>query len=256
MEDLVKKDIFRQLAVSVTTIFTLIMNGAANAIPLNGRLTGEISDSFAVIFVPAGYVFAIWGVIYIALLGYTIYHSIPRHRTNPILRSTGWLVALSSILNGAWIYFWHFGFYGITVIVMLALLVTLLLAYQKAHREKNPVPRSIRWLVCLPLSIYLGWISVATIANVTAYLAYLGWTGWGITPQGWTLLLLGISVLLAGLMAYRFRDIAFSLVFVWAVFGIGVRWAGSLPVIQTAGYISAVLILIILLLARSRKNVL
>lgn len=248
-----KKDIIRQFVVIVTTIFTLIMNGAANAIPLNGRLTGEISDSFAVVFVPAGYVFAIWGVIYIALLGYTIFHSLPRQRTNPILRSTGWLVALSSIFNGAWIYFWHFGYYGITVIVMLALLATLLLAYLKVHQNKSTGTMATHWLVRLPLSIYLGWISVATIANITAYLAYLGWAGWGITPQSWTLALLGISVLLAGLIAYRFGDTPFSLVFAWAVFGIGVRWAGRLPVIQMAGYISAALILVVLLLAKSRK---
>ena len=120
-----KRDIFRQLAVIITTVFTLIVNGLANALPLNGRGTGEISDSFNVIFVPAGYVFSIWGVIYLGLLAYSIYHSLPSQRTNPLLRKTGWLVALSSIFNGAWIFFWHYGQYTLTIFIMLGLLVTL-----------------------------------------------------------------------------------------------------------------------------------
>src|SRR5512135_1866157 len=106
-----KKDLLRQFSVITTTLFALILNGAANAIPLNGRNTGEISDSFNVLFVPAGYVFSIWGVIYIALLAYTIYQALPAQRSNPRLRRTGWLVAATSLANGSWIFFWHFGFY-------------------------------------------------------------------------------------------------------------------------------------------------
>lgn len=242
------RDITRQFAVIFTTIFTLVSNALANALPLNGRNTGEISDSFNVLFVPAGYVFSIWGIIYIGLLAYTIYHSLPAQRTNPLLRGTGWLAALSSVLNGAWIYLWHYGYYTLTMLVMLGLLATLIAIYLRLDIGKRAFKSIEKWTIAIPFSLYLGWITVATIANATAVLSYIGFSG-GISPLAWTILLLVAGVIIAALMAFTRSDIAYLLVLVWAFAGISVRWMAD-PVLGIAGFAAAGLVLILLVASR------
>jgi benzodiazapine receptor len=247
------RDIFRQLAVIITTVYALIMNGAANAIPLNGRNTGQISDEFKVLFVPAGYVFAIWGMIYIALLAYTIYHSLPSQRGNPRLRSSGWYAALSSIANGTWIIFWHYGYYVLSLATMLVLLFALLVIYLRLDIGRTRFNAVEKWAVSIPFSIYLGWITVATIANLTDVLSYLGWNGGGISPTAWTVILLAAGALIAGVMAFTRSDIAYLLVLVWAFAGISVRWL-NLPVLNTAGFITAGIVLVLLVASRLRRS--
>ncbi len=245
-----KSDISRQFFVILTTIFTLVSNALANALPLNGRNTGEISDSFNVLFVPAGYVFSIWGIIYIGLLAYTIYHSLPSQRANPRLRRTGWLAALSSVLNAGWIYLWHYGYYTLTLFVMLGLLATLLAIYLRLDIGKVKFNQVEKWTISIPFSLYLGWITVATIANATALFSYLGFTGGGISPTAWTVILLVAGVIIAALMAFTRSDIAYLLVLVWAFAGISVRWLAD-PILGIAGFAAAGLVLILLVASRA-----
>lgn len=248
-----KNNILRQLAVIVTTIFTLIMNGAANAIPLNGRPTGEISDSFNALFVPAGYVFSIWGVIYIGLLAYTIYHSLPKQRYNDIMQRTGWWVALSSIFNGAWIYFWHYGFYPLTMLVMLLLLATLIVIFQKGNIGRTTYGPVMTWVFGIPFAIYLGWITVATIANASAVLIDVGWNGWGIAPLIWTYLMLAAGVIVSWIMAATRSVVAYHLVLVWAFIGISVRWQGDQNLF-IAGLVAAFLVVIAIIWTLTRRK--
>lgn len=245
------RDLFRQLAVIITTLYALVLNGAANAIPLNGRNTGEISDSFKVLFVPAGYVFAIWGVIYIGLLAYTLYHSLPSERQNPRLRNTGWLAALSSFANGTWIVFWHYGLYALSLVTMLVLLATLTALYLRLEIGKARFNLLEKWTISIPFSIYLGWITVATIANATALFSFLGWDGAPLSATAWTLILLAAGVVIAGLMAFTRSDIAYELVLIWAFAGISVRWM-SLSPLNMAGFIAAALVLALLVASRIR----
>jgi hypothetical protein len=244
-----KRDIFRQFAVIFTTLYALAFNGAANAIPLNGHNTGQISDSFNVLFVPAGYVFAIWGLIYILLLAFTIYHSLPAQRSNPRLQRVGWLAALSSIANGTWIYFWHFGYYALSLVTMLVLLGMLIAIYLRLDIGRATVGAAQRWCVNALFSIYLGWITVATIANVTDVLYYYHWDGFGVSPLAWTLLLLAVGVALAGVSAYIRRDAGYLLVLVWAFAGISMRFL-NMPVLNVAGFAAAALVLVLLIASR------
>jgi len=243
------RDLFRQLAVVVTTVFALVMNAAANALPLNGRLTGEISNSFNVLFVPAAYVFSIWGVIYLGLAAYTLYQALPSQRANPLLRRIGWLVALSSLANGTWINFWHYGYYELTLATMLVLLATLIAIYLRLDIGKRRFNLLEKWVVSIPFSIYLGWITVATIANATAVFSYLGWDGSPLNPVTWTVILLAVGVVLAGIMAFTRSDMAYLLVLVWAFAGISVRWT-DLPILNLAGYGAAALVLALLVASR------
>ena len=197
-----KKDVVRQWIIILTFIVMIAANVLAEALPINGQTTAAISDSFKVVFVPAGYVFSIWGIIYLALLGFTIYQALPSKRTNPYLRKIGYLFAATNLLNAGWIVLWHFNLYLLTMLVMIALLVTLILIYLRLDIGKVKVSAAEKLLVHVPFSIYLGWITVATIANATALLKYLGWNGFGISGEIWTVILLGVGVVLAGILSW------------------------------------------------------
>ncbi len=248
-----KKDIFRQVLVVVTFIFTITANGLANALPLNGQTTGAISDSFQVVFVPAGYVFSIWGVIYLLLAGFTVYQALPAQRENETLRRIGFLAALSNVLNGAWIFFWHYNLYAWTMVIMLGLLATLIALYMRLGIGLRKFSTAEKWLISIPFSVYLGWITVATIANATALLKYSGWSGWGVNGQVWTILLLAAGVVISALMSLRHRDIGYALVLVWAFTGIAVKWLGVYPAVVISAFIAVGFVLLFLAIGRLRK---
>jgi hypothetical protein len=248
-----KKDITRQVLVVITFLFMLTANGLAVALPLNGQTSGAISDSFKVIFVPAGYVFSIWGLIYLLLIGFTIYQALPAQRENPLLQKVGFLVALSNMLNGVWIFFWHYNLFVWTMVIMLGLLATLIAIFLRLEIGKRKFSTVEKWLVSIPFSVYLGWITVATIANATALLKYLGWSGWGIDAQVWTIILLGAGVIISAMMSFNRKDIAYALVLVWAFTGIAVKWLGVYPAVVVSAFVAVGFVLLFLVIARLRK---
>lgn len=231
------KDTIRQILIVVAVVATIVVNGLATALPINGRTTGEISDSFDVFFVPAGYVFSIWGVIYLGLIAYAIYQALPAQAHNPDLRSIGSLFILSSLANIAWILLWHYGYVLLSVVVMLVLLVCLIAIYLRLDINRKQVSNGMRWLVHLPFSIYLGWITVATIANVTVLLYDWDWTGLGVSAETWTVIMLTIATVVGGLMSFTRGDIAYSLVLIWAFSGIAIKHSDTSSV-ATAAWIA------------------
>lgn len=219
------KDLLRQISVSVTTVVMIVVNILANALPLNGLNTGQISDRFDVYFVPAGYVFSIWGLIYLGMIVYTVYQALPAQRENPRLRATGWWVALSSLANSVWIFLWHYQQFPLTVLVMLVLLAALIVIYLRLGTGRTAAPPAETWAARLPFSIYLGWITVATIANVTALLDFWQWNGFGIAAEVWMGIMLAAVLVIAALMILTRRDVAYTLVILWALAGIGIKHA-------------------------------
>ena len=235
------KDTLRQLVNVIGVIVALTVNGLANALPLNGKMTGEISDSFAVYFVPAGYVFAIWGIIYIGLVAFGVYQALPSQRENPRLRSMGYWFALSCLANSVWIFFWHYLLFPLTLIAMLTLLISLIVIYQRLRIGQAPVSAVERWTVNIPFSVYLGWITVATIANVTDLLEYWKWNGFGLSGPLWAVILLAVAVAVAYLIAQMRRDVAYLLVLVWAFIGIAVKQAGT-PLVSISAWVATALV--------------
>ena len=218
---------FRQIMVLLTTILTITINGLANALPINGMNTGEISDSFDVYFVPAGYVFAIWGIIYIGMILFAIYQASPKQAENPRLVRVGWWVVAGNVANAAWIFLWHYQIFGWTLVVMLTLLATLLFTYEGLRKDNDDATRSEFWLASIPFSIYLGWISVATIANASDVLYYFKWGQFGISAEVWMVVILAVVAALAWLMSIRRQDIAYLAVLIWAIFGITVKFPAA-----------------------------
>ena len=214
----------RQIMIILTTILTLAVNGLANTLPLNGLTTGEISDSFETLFVPAGYVFSIWGLIYIGLVAFTIFQALPTQRENTRLIKVGWWVVAANLANASWIFFWHYQIFALTLVAMLTLLVALLAVYLGLRSGDDPVSTGERWFARLPFSIYLGWISVATIANISDVLYFFGWGQFGISAEIWMVILLLVVSALAWAMSLWERDLGYLGVLLWALAGIGVKF--------------------------------
>ena len=240
------KDTRRQIIVVLSILLTIVVNVLANALPINGLNTGQISDRFQVYFVPAGYVFSIWGLIYLGLIAYAIYQALPAQRTNARLRATGWWIALGGIANSVWIFLWHYEQFRLTLIAMLVLLVSLIVTYQRLGIGRTAVTAAETWAVRVPFSIYLGWITVATVANATSLLDYLQWDGWGITPEIWMAVVLLAVLAIAMLMNFTRRDVTYALVILWALAGIAIKHATvaavSLPTWITFGLVALTLL--------------
>lgn len=251
-----KKDSLRQWISVLAVIAVIVINGLANALPLNGQNTGEISDRFQVYFVPAGYVFAIWGLIYVGLVAFAVYQALPAQRDNSRLRSIGYLFALSCVANIAWLFLWHYEIFPLTLVAMLSLLLLLIAIYVRLDIGRAQVSKVEKWLVDIPFSIYLGWITVATIANATSLLDYLNWSGWGLSPEVWTVIMLIAGVAIASAVSLTRGDVAYMLVIVWAFAGIAVKHAGT-PVVATAAWVMtalAALMLVVGLLFKRRQQ--
>jgi hypothetical protein len=236
-----------QIITILVTLFIIVMNVLANALPLNGQDTGEISDRFDIYFVPAGYVFSIWGLIYLGLLAFTIYQALPAQKDSELLKKIYPAYWIGSLANVVWLFLWHYEVFSLTLAAMLTLLASLLYIYVQISRESANLDRNQKWLVKLPFSIYLGWISVATIANVTQVLFYFGWGGWGISPVVWAVILLVIATVLGILMIWREYDIAYALVLVWAFIGIANSQADTALVANTAWIASSLLVIVMIL---------
>jgi len=238
------KNTLRQLANAVSVVIALTVNILASTLPLNGQNTGEISDRFLVYFVPAGYVFAIWGIIYIGWIAFAIYQFLPSQKENPRLQKLGYLFALSGIFNAAWLFCWHYNQFGLSVLVMLILLGLLIASYLRLDIGRTSVSSAERWCVDIPFSVYLGWITVATVANVTDYLFSINWSGWGIGAQPWAVIMIAVASVLGLLMALTRRDAAYLLVLVWSFAGIAIKQTTS-PMVSTSAWIAAGLALVL-----------
>jgi len=217
-----KKVTLSQIITVLVTVVTITINILANALPLNGLNTGEISDRFDILFVPAGYVFSIWGVIYLGLIAFTIFQALPAQSENELLRKIYPAYWAVSIANVIWLFLWHYEIFAFTWIAMLVLLASLLYTYIQISARRPGLDRNQQLFVRLPFSIYLGWVSVASIANISQVLYYFKWSGWGITPVIWAVMMLTVAVLLGLAMLVRENDVPYTLVLVWALVGIWV----------------------------------
>jgi hypothetical protein len=240
------KDTLRQISVILTVVGTIFINILANALPINGLNTGQISDSFQVYFVPAGYVFSIWGLIYLGLIALSVFQALPSQKANPRMRNTGWWIALGGLANIIWIFLWHYQQFPLTLVAMLTLLATLIVTYLRLEIGKTTVSNAEKWAVRVPISIYLGWITVATVANVTSLLDYLNWNGFGLPPEIWMVIILAAVLVIACLVIYTRRDIAYTLVILWALAGIAIKFA-AVPAVAIPTWITFGLVALYLL---------
>ena len=242
------KDTVRQSANLLGALVALVVNILAIALPLNGQDTGAISDRFQIYFVPAGYVFSIWGLIYIGWIAFLVYQFLPAQKDSPRLRKLGYLFALSCLFNAGWLFCWHYLQFGLSVVVMLILLGLLLASYLALNVGRTKVNRTEKWCVDVPFGVYLGWITVATVANISGFLYSIGWNGFGIAPQAWAVIMLAVACLLGLGMALTRHDAGYLLVLVWAFIGIAVKQS-TVALVATAAWVAALFALLLAVVA-------
>lgn len=203
---------------------TVAVNALANILPINNITTGALSDLYPNLFVPTGLTFAIWGLIYVLLGIFVIYPLIPSVRRDPqkvdFVQKIGPLFFISCLANIGWIFAWHYQILPLSLILMLILLGCLLFIYLRLNVGKSETTRAERYFAHLPFSVYLGWITIATIANVTALLVNTNWNTWGLGEQFWAVAVIIVGIAIALSMLFTRKDIYYSLVVDWALLGI------------------------------------
>lgn len=202
------------------TLYMLVLNGLANGLPLNGKTTGELSAQYPNAFVPAGLTFSIWGVLYLLMLAYVGKAVSDRHRKSVEDRIEP-LYAVTAVLNGTWILAWHYEWMAASLLIMLGLLGTLVMIGLRMREDGSP------WLTRLTFGMYLGWIIVATGANVTAALVDWNWAGWGIAAGTWAAGLVAVASAVA-IQTSRVLGNRYVLITVaWALLGILIKQVGG-----------------------------
>jgi len=206
---------------------TVILNGLASALPINNKTTGELSDQYPNLFVPAGLTFSIWGVIYILLAIFVIYGLISAIKkdtqNSSFIENIGILFFISCLANIGWIFAWHYEILPLSLVLMLLLLGSLITIYLRLRIGKSDSTRIEKYLVHLPFSVYLGWITIATIANVTALLVDVNWNTFGLGEQFWAVAVIMVGIAIALSILFTRKDIFYCLVINWALLGILIK---------------------------------
>jgi benzodiazapine receptor len=233
----------------VALALTVVVNGLAGSTTiLGGKSTAEISDATPTLITPAGYVFSIWGVIYILLGIFVIFQALPTQKGKDSQEKIGWLFVASCLLNIAWLFLWQFEYLSLSVALMFLLLATLIAIYLRLNIGKSITSLREKLAVHVPFSVYLGWITIASIANVAVTLVSTGWDGFGISPEIWAALIITIAMLITLLVIATRKDVAYGLVIIWALLGIGVKQSENQTIVTTTE-MSAVIIVIALALS-------
>ena len=227
-------------------IFMVLINGLAGSTTLlGGKNTAEISNANLTLITPAGYVFSIWGIIYVLLGIFVVFQALPREREKEYHGKIGWLFILSSIFNIVWLFLWQFEYLVFSVILMFLLLASLISIYLRLDIGKSQVGLAEKITIHLPFSTYLGWITIASIANVAVTLVSIGWNGFGISPEIWATIIVVIALLITVLVIVTRKDIAYGLVIIWAFLGIAVGQSSNQNIV-TLTQVSAIIVLIAL----------
>jgi hypothetical protein len=251
-----EKSAFKKLSAVMAALLFIVMvtaNGLANALPLNGVNTGQLSDEIPNLFVPAGLTFAIWGLIYALLFGYVIAGLVAAFGKKGHALWTagdGWIFSINAALNTAWIFAWHWRMVGLSLVLMLGILLTLLLllergfkanaAYKAAGGPDSNGQKALGFFLWRPILVYLGWICVATIANVTALLVTAGWNGFGIPELWWTVLVIAVGAIVGLYLVLQRGAVSSGLVVIWAYAGIVLKRGMEDPVATMPIIIAAV----------------
>lgn len=248
-----------QVANLIAIILTIFMNALVNILPLNGVTTGVVSDSYPNLFTPPGYVFAIWAIIYSLAIVFAIYQIRRSEKNSQYLPKIGYLYLLSSIINVTWLAFFHYSYsasslYLASTLILLLLLSALILIYVRLGIGKEEVSLREKIAVHFPFSIYLGWISVASIAGIaSAFNVIFPNLSYGTQALGTTIMLV-VVLALASLVLLKRRDLIFALVVVWATSGIAVKQSSNQMIYLTALTVASAILLEIFIIPMTQRK--
>lgn len=224
----------------------IFWNYWVNVRGINGNTVSSLSSEYENLFTPAGYAFSIWGIIFLALFAQSIFfisRAFSPVKDSDFLSQIGPYLIMANVGNGLWVYMWLMEFTGLSVVVMLGILASLVIVILNTNMERWNAPRPTIFWLWWPIAIYSGWIAVATIANISAYLGKTGWTG-GFSELTWAIIMIIVAVVLNLFMILTRNLREFACVGIWALVAIAVRHWGSMPAIQWTALIGALVLFV------------
>jgi len=242
----------------IAFVLTVLVNGLAGSTTLlGGKNTAQISDSNPTLITPAGYVFSIWGIIYVLLGVFVVFQALPSQRGKDFQKRIGWFFALGSIANMVWLFLWQFEYLAFSIVLMFLLLATLILIYTRLGIGKSKTTMREKLAIHVPFSVYLGWITIASIANVAVTLVSINWDGFGISAETWAALIVIVALIITLLVVATRKDVAYALVIIWALVGIAVKQSGNPTIVlltETSAVIIAIALLATILITKLRRR--
>jgi translocator protein len=253
----VNSDVLKWLNI-IAFVAVVVINALAGSTKLIGGVnTAFISDSNPTLITPAGFTFAIWGVIYILLGVFVVYQALPSQKEKEYHKQISWLFILISITNIAWIFLWQYNLLTLSLPMIFLFLIGLILIYTRLGIGKTKVPLKEKLAVHTPFSVYLGWITIASIANVSVTLVSINWDGFGINPETWATLIIIVALIITILVLITRKDVAYALVIIWALAGIAVKQSGNQNIVtltETSAVILMIALVATILLKKLKKG--
>jgi len=243
----------------LSVLLVIAVNYISQALRLNGTTIGELSNKYDNLFTPASYAFAIWGLIFLSLLGYAIYQvfsAFGKHSDNNYIAQTGYWFVIANVLNCAWVIAFVYEFIGLSLLIMLGILGSLIKIIINTDLGLKKEPLAKLFFNLWPVSLYTGWISVATIANASTYLTSLGWEGGILSEVQWTVVMVIVAALVYMFVIMKRNLRVFGMVGIWAFVAIYIRHAQDYRVIAYTAITCAAIILLTIAWNgfRNRKN--
>jgi hypothetical protein len=234
-----------QIANGVALIITIVVNYLSNTGAINGNTMKTISDKYHNYFTPSGYAFSIWGLIYIGLLAFVIYTArslFKKTGDNWPVSEVGWWFVVSCLANSSWVIAWLYDYIGLSVVLMVILLFSLVKIILNTRMELDDLPLKKIAFVWWPFCVYSGWITVALIADVAAYFTKIKWNGLGISEIGWTIIMMVVAGIINVIITWKRNMREFALVGVWGLVAIAAsNWNGEKLIVDTALIIAGLL---------------
>lgn len=237
-----------QIANGIALVATIIINYVSNTGLLNGKTIGDVSGGLTTLFTPAGYAFSIWGFIYLLLIGFIFYQGRSLFGKNTsadaVVLKIGWWFVISCIANSVWVFLWIYGYTGISCLFILLLLLSLMQVIFRCRLELDLEPFTKMLFIAWPFVFYAGWVTVASIANISAYLFKINWDGFGVTPDVWAIIMIVVAVVINIWAIYSRNLREFAVVGAWALIAIGIRNQEIAENVTNIAYIGAAALLI------------
>ncbi|WCM41826.1 tryptophan-rich sensory protein [Flavobacterium sp. CBA20B-1] len=207
----------------ISLLATILVNYLLNTGTMNSNTMKSISDSYFNMFTPAGYAFSIWGIIYLLLIAHTIYsfYQLTKKNNSSIIDSIGLTFIATNVVNCLWVYFWLNDAILMCLILMIVLLILLLRILLNSQQLQPKIAVRNLFITC-PFAIYVGWVSVALIANTAVWLTKIEWKPIFFTEVGWTILMLIIAGIIGVYISWKYNAIAFGVAVAWGVAAVAV----------------------------------
>ena len=236
-----------QILNGIAFVSTVFINYLSNTGALNNTTIGEVSKDLNSLFTPASYAFSIWGIIYLLLFGFIIYQGrslFINVKDNNFVENIGFWFIISCIANSAWVFAWIYGYTALSCLFIFTLLFSLIKIVINNKMELWNAPKSIIIFLWWPFVIYSGWVTVASIANVSSALVKVDWGGFGISPETWTVIMITVATIINLIVTWKRNMREFAFVGAWALIAIGVANADKTNNIQIIAYVAAAILFI------------